>query len=44
MLPSGNDSAFVLSQHFGKMLYEKKYIHWEEKTDQKVYSWQFGNF
>jgi len=25
MLPSGNDAAFALAQHFGKMLYKKKY-------------------
>lgn len=25
MLPSGNDAAFALAQHFGKILYKKKY-------------------
>jgi len=25
MLPSGNDAAFALSQHFGKLLFKKRY-------------------
>jgi hypothetical protein len=25
MLPSGNDAAFALAQHFGKKLFKEKY-------------------
>jgi len=27
MLPSGNDAAFALAQHFGKIIYKKKYTY-----------------
>ena len=31
MLPSGNDAAFALAQHFGRMLYKKKYTYHDIK-------------
>ena len=38
MLPSGNDAAFALAQHFGKMLYKKKYTRADIN---KIKSFQF---
>jgi len=38
MLPSGNDAAFALAQHFGKMLFKKKYT---QADIMKIKSYQF---
>ena len=35
MLPSGNDAAFALAQHFGKQLYKSKYK--KQKADIKSF-------
>lgn len=37
MLPSGNDAAFALAQHFGKKLYKTKY----KKKDVKSYQFDY---
>jgi serine-type D-Ala-D-Ala carboxypeptidase (penicillin-binding protein 5/6) len=37
MLPSGNDAAFALAQHFGKKLYKQKY----KKIKNEIKSFQF---
>ena len=37
MLPSGNDAAFALAQHFGKKLYKAKY----KKMKNEITSYQF---
>ena len=38
MLPSGNDAAFALAQHFGKMLFKQKY----HKIKDKITTFQFN--
>lgn len=38
MLPSGNDAAFALAQHFGKLLFQKKYTRADIN---KIRSFQF---
>jgi D-alanyl-D-alanine carboxypeptidase len=39
MLPSGNDAAFALAQHFGKNLFRKKYTHADIS---RIKSYQFN--
>jgi D-alanyl-D-alanine carboxypeptidase len=46
MLPSGNDSAIILAEHFGEYLYDEKYFKCQEyanisNNNQYVGSWQF---
>lgn len=38
MLPSGNDAAFALAQHFGKLLFRRKYTRADIN---KIKSFQF---
>ena len=40
LLPSGNDAAFVLAKHFGRLLFEKK--GYDEKDMQRIRSYQFN--
>ena len=40
MLPSGNDAAFALAQHFGQYLFNTNYDSVEDGN--KVYSYQFN--
>lgn len=39
MLPSGNDAAFALAQHFGELIYNKKLTREEAN---RVYSYKFN--
>jgi len=39
MLPSGNDAAFALAQHFGKMIYKRR--KYTKIDQQRIRSFQF---
>jgi len=39
MLPSGNDAAFLLAQHFGYLLFEDRYS--DDEAD-RIHSYQFN--
>lgn len=43
MLPSGNDAAFSLAEHFGELLYQDKYLDsFDNSRTGPVTSWQFN--